>query len=308
MPLDHFTPQVHLKKFYSPALGERMYAIRKTDLKTVTLNSNAVCGINNGSTNAYLREDREIEVFLRTIEPDYNAALSKLIAGKIDNECIYTIAGFVAYVNSCSPASMRIQSTPLKNIVEITASIMERQGLVPQPPPELGCTSLTEALAQGVVKVEIDGKYPQAIGIPSISAIVAAFGNFRWEILHNCFNDSPFFTSDFPVAIELTNDPRIVNRIVPLSPALAIRIKPDLTLDKNRLDLSFKNFSSCIRKIDHKEVIHINRLIVRCAEDFVFYRDDYPWVQPFITKNRHYRVEGPASILTTPTGGKLLIQ
>lgn len=46
----------------------------------------------DGSTNAYLREDRAIEDFLKTIEPNYNAALDKLIAGdgEIDNTCIYT--------------------------------------------------------------------------------------------------------------------------------------------------------------------------------------------------------------------------
>jgi hypothetical protein len=33
MPLDHYVSQVHLKNFNSVALGELMYAIRKSDLK-----------------------------------------------------------------------------------------------------------------------------------------------------------------------------------------------------------------------------------------------------------------------------------
>jgi len=69
MPLDHYIPQVHLKKFYSPSLRNRMYAMRKTDLKTFTPNSNTVCRIMDGSTNAYLREDRAIEEFLRLLQP-----------------------------------------------------------------------------------------------------------------------------------------------------------------------------------------------------------------------------------------------
>ena len=63
MPLDHYVSQVHLKKFYSPALGNRMYAIRKSDLKVFTPRSEDVCRIMDGSTNAYLREDRAIEGF-----------------------------------------------------------------------------------------------------------------------------------------------------------------------------------------------------------------------------------------------------
>ena len=122
MPLDHYIPQVHLMKFYSPALGNRVHAIRKSDLKFFTPKSKDVCRIMNGSTNAYLLKDRAIEDFLKTIEPKYNAALDKLIAGEINNTCIYTIAGFVAYVISCSPAGMRIGSEPLKGIVETTAA------------------------------------------------------------------------------------------------------------------------------------------------------------------------------------------
>ena len=63
MPLDHYVSQVHLKKFYAPALGNRMYAIRKSDLKVFTPRSEDVCRIMDGSTNAYLREDRAIEGF-----------------------------------------------------------------------------------------------------------------------------------------------------------------------------------------------------------------------------------------------------
>jgi hypothetical protein len=37
MMLAHYVPQVHIRRFYSPALGERLYAIRKCDLKRFRL-------------------------------------------------------------------------------------------------------------------------------------------------------------------------------------------------------------------------------------------------------------------------------
>ena len=46
----------------------------------------------------------------------------------------------------------------------------------------------------------------------------------------------------------------------------------------------------------------LNRLIVRCAEDSVFYRDDHPWVHRFIAKNRYDRIEPHTHTLATPTG------
>ena len=35
--LDHYVPQVHIRRFYPPGLGERLYAIRKSDLKRFRL-------------------------------------------------------------------------------------------------------------------------------------------------------------------------------------------------------------------------------------------------------------------------------
>ena len=306
MPLDHYISQVHLKKFYSPALGDRMYAIRKADLKTFTPNSKAVCGINDGSTNAYLRTDRAVEEFLETIEPKYNATIEKLTANNIDQECIYTIAGFIAYVMACSPAGMRIQSGPLKRSVETTTALLEAQGLLPSPPPALAGATVTELLRSGAIKLTIDPKYPQAIGIRSILKATAIFGNFKWDILRNNFHDSPFFTSDFPAAIEETNDPRVLNRIVPLAPNLALRIRPDPTLDTGRLDFGFAKFGYRIRNIARQELAEINRLIVRCAEDTIFYRDKQPWIASFVAKNRHYRIEPQTQELRTPTGKLLL--
>jgi len=312
MPLDHYIPQVHLKHFYSPILGNNlMYATRKSDLRSFTPDSISVCRINDGSSNTYLQEDRAIEEFLKTIEPKYNEALAKLLEDKIDERCIYTISGFVAYVVSCSPAGMRIQSEPLKRTVETVAAAMEARGLIPPPPKELKelgleGENLVELLGTGAVNVEVDPKFPQAIGISSINRSLALFGNSNWEILLNDFNDSPFFTSDFPVAIEDTTDERILNRIVPLAPHLAIRIRPDLNIEKDRADFSFTNFRCHRRNISHKEAREINRLLVRCAEDTVFYRDDLAWVQSFIAKNQHYRIESSTSTQRTREGSLLI--
>jgi hypothetical protein len=206
---------------------------------------------------------------------------------------------------------MRIQSGPLKSSVETVAAMMEARGLIPPPPKELkelglGGESLVELLDTRAVEVKVDPKFPQAIGINSIRRSLAIFGNCRWDILLNDFNQSPFFTSDFPAAIEETRDRLIINRIVPLAPNLAIRIRPDLTIDKDLADFSFANFSCRRRSISQNEAVEINRLIVRCTEDTVFYRDDSAWVQRFIAKNRHYRVE--SSISKQPRrNGSLLI-
>jgi hypothetical protein len=224
MPLDHYVSQVHLRHFYSPALSELMFAVRKSDGKTFCCNSKSVCRIEDGSSNAYLRKDRLIEEFLQFVEPRYNRSLRKIYDNSFDQESILSIAGFVAYVMACSPAGIRILSDPLRASLESTSAILDRDGDLAAAPNILGGKSLTKLLEDGTVSFKIDPKFPQALGITSIIGWVSVFGNSRWEILRNEDNDTPFFTSDFPVGLERSPDPRVLNRIVPLAPDIAIRM------------------------------------------------------------------------------------
>ena len=291
MPLDHYISKVYLKNFYSPVLQNRMYAIRKSNLKPFTPDAQSICRIENGNTNQYLQEERAIEEFLKGIEPKYNIAIGKLAKNEIDQECIYTIAGFVAYIIGCSPTGMRIFSLPLKESVEATAKILDSNGMLPIPPAELCGTTLTELLEQGKVQVSIDPKYPQAMSIATILSNTCSFGNSSWDVMINPFENNPFFTSDFPIAIENNKDNLVLNRIVPLSPNLAIRIRPDIHLERNCTDLKFSHFKHETINLSRSEVVNINRLIVRCAETTVFFRDDYDWIPEFVKRNAKFRIE-----------------
>lgn len=306
MSLDHYVSQVHLRNFYSPTLGQRMYAVRKSDGKSFTPNSESVCRIEEGSTNAYLAKDRAIEDFLKGIEPKYNASVTKLGLGQLDSEVIYAIAGFVCYILTCSPTAMRLQTSPLKTMLESTARALDSAGAFPAPPESLGGASLTELIANGGVEVQVDPKFPQAIGISNILKMVLTFGNSVWEVLQNPFEDSPFFTSDFPAAIEESGDPRVLNRIVPLTPFLAVRLCPDISLDRDRLDFGFGRHRSRVREIGRGELRTLNRSLVQCAEDLVFYRNEYPWINPFIGKHAAYRIETRTQELQT-NGRSLLV-
>ncbi len=290
MALDHYISQVHLKNFYSPKLGEMMFAIRKSDLKKFKCKAKDVCRIEEGSTNAYLTHDRAIEDFLRSVEPKYNAAIAKLRQGSPDAEAILAVAGFAAYIGSCAPAAMRLHSEPLAKVVQTTAELLDRRGEIPKAPASLGGKSITELLEDGTVHANIDPKYPQAIGISTIVGRTWIFGNSHWQVLRNG-TDSAFFTSDYPLALEALLGQRVPNWIVPLAPDLAIRIVPDVSLSGQEPDGSFARFSFESRAVGNDEARACNRLIARCAEDLIFYRDDRAWVEAFVAKNRLFRVE-----------------
>ena len=123
-----------------------MYALRKSDLKEFTPNSESICRVNDGNTNPYLHENRAVEDFLKSIEPKYNSALNKVMERKIDIECIYTIAGFVAYISTCSPTAMRLHTSPLKSILHATATTIDQNNKFPPVPEGFGATSVTELI------------------------------------------------------------------------------------------------------------------------------------------------------------------
>ena len=78
--------------------------------------------------------------------------------------------------------------------------------------------------------------------------------------------------------------------------------RPDVQLSRAPVDLTFPLFSCEGRPVSRSEVIQVNRLIVRCAEDCVFYRDRHAWVAGFIEKNRGYRIESVVSRIPTGRG------
>ena len=157
-------------------------------------------------------------------------------------------------------------------------------------------------MRRGLVAVDVDPKFPQAIGIASIIRNTVLFGNFHWEVLHSGFTDSPFFTSDFPIAIEETSDSTVLNKIVPLSPDIAIRIMPDRARKPGSEQVDFRNFSYSSRDLTRKQVGRINQLLVRCAEELVLLRDNHEWVFDFIKRNASFRIETKVSKLLNASG------
>lgn len=184
----------------------------------------------------------------------------------------------------------------------MTAKLAEKKGLIPPAPAELGGKNFSELLDSGKVEFKVDDKYPQAIGIANILARVASLGNCHWDVLINENEDSPFFTSDFPVGIEPTQNPQVSNRIVPFAPTIAILFQPDINYSRDSREFEFRNFSSKRRKVTHHEAASINRLLVRSAEDLVFFRDDRQWVVRFVERNRHFRIDGENIQIPSPRG------
>lgn len=307
MPLDHFVSQVHLKNFYSNGGCGPLVGIKKDDLKKFRPWSDNVCRRPDGSTNDFLVEPRAIEAFLKRVEPNYNTALEAIRRRDIDETAVYVIAGFVAYVMTCSPTAMRIGTPHIAATLQSAAEIIDAQGLFPAAPKELGNKSMTELLEMGAVRFNVNGRYPQAIGITSIEARVDVLGNAAWDVMFADPAYGTFFTSDFPVGLGPSFDNRVVSKTVPLAPDIAVRIHPKIRERGMELDFSFPHFRARFRKLRPEETREVNRQLVRAAETMVFYNDDAEWLLPFVRKNRNHRVESLVDRIPAPGGGKMVV-
>lgn len=290
MALDHYVSQVHLRKFYDPDKAG-LFVYDKDTGKSAVRTSKQVCRIDEGNTNDYLAEPRLIEEFLKPVENGYNDAVATLERGSISRDTIYNIGGFAAYITSCSPAAMRMQSAILLGIVQNSTKLADAKGRFPNSPDALAGKSVTELLESGEITIVVDQKYPQAVGIADIERRMVAFGNFHWEVLTNDHTDAPFFTSDYPCAIE-RHHTFPLKRVFPLTPTLAVRIIPsDYNPPMDDTHYDFRRFSMSRHTLSRHEAVAINRRLVQCAERLVFSNHEQPWVSDFMANNRDYRVE-----------------
>lgn len=277
-----------------------MYGFQKHSMKWFPCRSEDVCRLENYNSIKFLAEQRIVENFLKVYEPRYNEALQLLREGKLDQDVILTFAGFTSYVLACAPAAVRATKAWLVEQIKLTARVMEEAGKLPPPPKALGGETLFELLENGKVLINVDEDYPKALAASGLIDFVGKFGNFYWDVILNDYSDSPFFTSDFPTAIEPSPDIRVMNRVVPLAPDVAIRIRPHFEEIEKTTALKFRKMRFRTLRPSRNEIVDINRTIVRCAEKLVFSSSNAGWVEPFIRKNADYYLAGLSD--TVPVG------
>ncbi|MBL8726003.1 MAG: hypothetical protein JNK49_18300 [Planctomycetes bacterium] len=212
--------------------------------------THSICRVIDGNTNPYLSDPRSVEGIIKPIEGGYARAVERVGASQVDGNSAVVLAGWIAYVETSSPAAMRLGAAMLSPFVEESAKAAKAAGELPPSPPELGGMSLSELLSDGTVGVNVDPKYPQAMAIEGWSEPVRLCSHCRWQFLLNDHPDSPFFTSDYPISAEPVGAPRLANKVVPLSPTLAVRIIPWMDSRGAREGRFLANFRYAIRALD----------------------------------------------------------
>lgn len=303
MAFDHYVSQVHFKPF---RLKKKLFTISKQTLRYDLCSPRSICRFPEGNTNNYLEDPRAIERFLVPIENNYGSAIESILNRKIDNKVIFTIAGWIASVYSCSPTGIRLFQPILKNIAHETTRVLEIIGLLPSLELPNNQT-FTELLDKRKVEIEIDPKYCQSIGVEIIQSLAYVLGNLKWEFLLNPFSSSPFFTSDNPIAIEPQRKSPLCNILVPLTPMLALRIHT-IYEENHFSDKEFSRNSIKFKQLKFAEVQKINMYLVQSAENHIYFGKLLPWMEAFIRKHSKHRIEIQTTKLRRPKGCTVFTQ
>ena len=223
MALDHYVSQVHLKQFLRQTDKKLLNAARKSDLSVFTPRPRDVCRVEDGSTNKYLTDNRAVEDFLKEIEPAYEPCLARVFADELDWKSRHVFSGFLAYIQTYTPAALRMFDPMTRAMLERTVRLLEESGeLEPIDLPELpdwhGKT-MSQLTKEGKVKLNIDLRMPQAMATTQLLKVRQSLASSDVTILKPA-GSSRFLTSDFPSVILAHHQNKFAQRFLPLSPKL----------------------------------------------------------------------------------------
>ncbi len=301
MALDHYIPQTYLSQFIVEELGSRIFVVRKSDQSTFGAHPKDLCRGDEHNTNKHLLHQRAIEVVLKEIEPHYRQAVNNFRCGKIAANDVFVISGLITSISICSPKGRSLQSGTLRASVEGLIRAGDANGEFPPPPKSLGAASLSEVIENGTIELDIDPRFPQAVGTTNFRELATRFGNAHWEILKTDAKVAPFISSDFPTGFELSPDPRVQNRIFPLAPDIAVRINLNIH-ERGNTELRFDKFSFAYKKINKDTVRAFNRSVVWCADKLIFCSTNEEWVVRFVRNHRNRKLDTLVDRIPTDEG------
>lgn len=314
MPRDHYVAQTYLKHFLDPALGNLLHAYDKTDLKHFTPTTKNICCAQDWDTNPYFEDDRAIDQYLRVIEPKWDHGVVDIQNLLKYEEVKYFMAGYIAVLVSCTPASIRTLTHATAEMVASSGNIIARQiqnyperfpGAKPLPPDVF-----EQLMASGGLVAKIDPKHTHARTMQNLVDLQWHFYKSPWMILDNQ-TDSPFLTSDFPVAYYYPKPhSQLPYRFAPISPRYAVLIKPSLDdADRKAPKESFGKFPStetAIRSIRPEFPKILNKITIQGAEQFVISAYDAPWIMKMVKKYQNWKMD--SGTVRLPHGnGELIV-
>lgn len=297
--LDHYVPQTYLKQWICKEHG-RLHVFNKEKQKPFMPMPKGICAERGGSTNEFLDEPRQMELFLKSFESQYLSSVAAISNGNYDKDNIVCISKLIAAVNVCSPTARRLHMPFMKKFLETSARAYDNHRDFIRP---LG-RRVSDLIDSGRIQVEVNERYPESIAMDILDEVVAELTNSKWTLFINR-KDEPFITSDFPIAIgEHSTEPRFNSKLFPLSPTLAVKIEPDINSEMDTESLRFFSFRR--KEITTNVLKDFNQKIAKCSETMIIYMSHKNTFLNFLERHCSYRIEQKVEVINQRRGAYVI--
>jgi hypothetical protein len=294
-PKDHFTAQTYLKHFATKSNDVWVYD--KETLSVALREPKAICYERGWSDNPYFQEDRLLEEYLKIYENRWNEAVKLFCAGSVTSEeyrfAKEVIAGYVAALTFNTPARIKAGQGSLEHIKKAEIKVLRKNNGLPRPPK--GFEHLLENF-ENKIKVEVDPKFPQAVGASKLYKIAKTLFGSRWLYLRNT-TEIPFVTSDNPACLWYPSEMGHAQTYIPLNPQSAILIAYDPNRSQDDLN------GDSVADIKPAAIGKFNDLQIKSAENLIISNTKSDEILEKVELYRHWRFRATAIHLP----GNLLI-
>ena len=165
MAKDHYVARTYLRQFSLDGKEGFVNVIRKKNLERLeAIPVDSICYEKNGSDNHYFPDNpRVVEDYLKLYEPRWAKCVQKVSQGIYTDETKSLMAGYLAYLRTCTPTAMRLGSEGYADFVKYIYDKLEEKEY---SNPDSKYRNVIKTIRKyGGTKIEVDKKYPTAIGI-----------------------------------------------------------------------------------------------------------------------------------------------
>lgn len=291
---DHFVAQTYLRQFADASGCLIPYYKNSRVVVGKKKTPRQVCYETDGDSNSYFDNPRILDEYLPHIENPWADNVQKLQTGEVDANSKYEIGAYIAFLRSCNPTAKRLGAKAISANMQplVDKTLAEHFHELGETTDEVR-SAIKKAMKNREIRADVDEEYVHAISIQHLVHSAYRFYCSHWLVLLN-ETSIPFITSDNPAGLLYSeHNSQYAMVFVPLSPAMGVLIKPDLSIARPTLE-DVKNYEHPGDDYAHPKesfVSTLNELTARSAENIVIHSFAEEWVKDLVRNNQDWRVE-----------------
>jgi len=297
---DHYVSQTYLRLFVGPNGDLVPYYKNARVVIGKSQKPKSICFETEGDTNKYFQNPRLLDELLPVFENPWKNNIVRLENGFIDANTKFELAGYIAFLRSCSPTSKRLIQGTVTGLVKGPVNLIDKADFLSDDKK----LSLLNEFQEIEKENNKDKEFAHAIGIRVLIGLLYQYYCSHWLVLINK-TDIPFITSDNPAILYYQDIQQQAGLIyVPLKPYLALLIAPNLDINSsNDEDVKkYENSNDVFGVIKEPYVNKFNEAIVKSAERIIIHQNKEDWLEQLVRKYSKWQVDTVVSHLPTDKG------